>query len=91
MSAADIGTADWGQLFPAPHVFPRPLGWVIVDPAGRVEGWHAWCRGNAETAEQAHKIFAPRKRDRDKEIRDGWVVRREQPGDREALAQAVTE
>lgn len=78
MSAADIGACEWSDILPKREL----AGWVIVDPDGRVEGVRLFGPG---TAEEAHRKFTPRKRDRGKEIRDGWTVRREQPGDRESL------
>ncbi|MCM6776252.1 hypothetical protein NDR87_18840 [Nocardia sp. CDC159] len=85
MSAEDIGTREWSELI------RKPPGWVMVDPQGRVEGVIGWKPRTRATVQQAHKKFTPRKADRDKEIESGWVVRREEPGDREAFAAAIAE
>lgn len=85
MSAEDIGTRDW------PELIRKPPGGVLVDPSGQVDGLIGWRPRTRATVEQAHRTFTPRKSERAKEIREGWVVRREEPGDRAALAAALAE
>jgi hypothetical protein len=80
VSAKDTGVCDWSDIAPK-----RELGWVIVDPDGKVEGFIGWRKGRRETVEAAHKAFTPHVRDREAELRAGWVVRREQPGDRDSI------
>lgn len=89
MSAADIGTCEWAEVL-SDGVPEREPGWVLVDPSGRVKGLREFGMV-ATTAEQAHRRFTPGARDRDREIREGWVVRREQPGDREAFKASIEE
>lgn len=66
------------------------LGWVLLDPDGHVEGVIG-CGSPIETVEQAHKRFTRHKHDRMRQIRGGWTLRREEPGDREALLQRAME
>lgn len=52
--------------------------WLIVAPDGTLDGFIKSVLSNGKvlvTAEQAHAFVTPRKRDRDKELRDGWTVR----------------
>jgi hypothetical protein len=85
VSAQDIGTRDW------PELIRKPLGWVMLDPTGHIEGLIGWQSRSRCTAEQAHRTFTPRKSERLKELREGWVVRREEPGDRAAFTAAIDE
>lgn len=56
------------QILPLARCF-----WIWVAPNGCVCGS---CHGDqALTADDAHKVFTTRQRDRDKELRQGWTVR----------------
>lgn len=48
--------------------------WVRLNPDGCAFS-SAWAGPSTATAELAHREFVPRKRDRDREIRQGWTVR----------------
>lgn len=72
-------------------VVRKERGWVLVDPTGTVEGWVAWNAKTRATVEQAHKRLTPLKRNRQREIRGGWTIRREEPGDLDALLQNAME
>jgi len=83
MSVEDIGARDWVEIRAVP-----PRRWVLVDPSGRIEGLRSF-RRSCSTAEEAHCKFTPRKRDRDKEIREGYTVRAEEAGDQAAYARVI--
>ncbi|MBT1542457.1 hypothetical protein KK103_11845 [Curtobacterium flaccumfaciens pv. flaccumfaciens] len=55
-----------------------PSHWLLVMPCGCIDG-SALSTTFGEivrpTAESAHKMLTPRKRDRDREIKQGWTVR----------------
>jgi hypothetical protein len=46
--------------------------WVLFDPTGCASG--SEYGDGAVSAEQAHKNFTPRQRDRDKQTRQGWRI-----------------
>lgn len=51
-----------------------PTHWFLVKPCGCIDG-SATGGTDRPTAESAHKLLTPRKRDRDREIKQGWTVR----------------
>ncbi|MFG2328304.1 hypothetical protein ACGFMM_01625 [Streptomyces sp. NPDC048604] len=57
-----------GQILPLAQCF-----WIHVAPNGCVCG--SSHGDQALTADDAHKVFRARQRDRDREIRDGWAMR----------------
>jgi hypothetical protein len=47
--------------------------WIRVDPTGCV---YSSSHGDtALTADEVHKQFTPRQRDRDRELKQGWAIR----------------
>jgi hypothetical protein len=51
-----------------------PTHWFLVKPCGCIDG-SAVGGVRYPTAEAAHALLTPRKRDRDREAKQGWTVR----------------
>jgi len=66
-----------------------PTHWFLVKPCGCIDG-SAIGGIRRPTAEAAHKLLTPLKRDRDRELKEGWTVRGATQGELRRLGELFT-
>ncbi|NKS74824.1 hypothetical protein GS531_25000 [Rhodococcus hoagii] len=76
------------QATPAPPSQPtKHPAWLLFDGTGEFIGV-VGRSVRIDTAEQAHRKFTPRAKDRARELADGYTIRREEPGELDPLLAA---
>jgi len=53
--------------------------WLLIDPTGKVDGWHVYHTGSWDSVEAVWRGFFPKKKEREQHQADGWVIRPDDP------------